>query len=59
MSSEIRRRLFWVDTGFACGGVVVSGNRIVEVPPIWKGWQGRAWSSFVAYYKPRWEEVEW
>ena len=40
----------WVDTGFACGGLEVKGNRIIAAPPIWRGWVGRAYSSFIAYY---------
>lgn len=45
-------RTFWIDTGKACGGIGVIGNKIVDAPPIWKGWIGRAFTSFVAYYKP-------
>ncbi len=53
-----RPKLFYVDTGFACGGVAVNGNKIIDAPPIWRGWIGRAWSSFQAYYKPiRMEEI--
>lgn len=49
---------FYIDTGFACGGVTVNGNKIIDAPPIWRGWIGRAWSSFKAYYKPiRMEEI--
>ena len=49
---------YYVDTSFACGGVTVRGNKIVDAPPIWRGWIGRAWSSFQAYNKPtRMEEI--
>jgi hypothetical protein len=50
--------LYWVDTGFACSGVEVQGNRITAAPPIFRGWIGHAWSTFRAYYKPKFEVVD-
>jgi len=45
-------KLYYVATDKACGGVTVSGNKIVDTPPIWKGWREQSWSRFKAYYKP-------
>ena len=50
-------KLMSVDTGFANVLIGVTGNKIVDVPPIFKGWQDRAFSTFLAYYKPKVQEV--
>jgi len=36
--------LYLVDTGFACGGVVVRDNIVVEAAPIFKWMLGKNWS---------------
>ena len=44
---------YWVDTGFACGGVEVRNGKIVDAPPIFRSWIGRDWHNFIWKYKPK------
>ena len=34
--------LYWIDTGWACGGVIVNKNIIVETAPIFSKFMGQS-----------------
>lgn len=35
-------KLFWVDTGYACAGVVCSAGQVIEAAPIYRWMVGRS-----------------
>lgn len=37
------RKCYQVDVGYACAGVVVDGERVVEAAPIFKWMVGKSW----------------
>lgn len=42
---------YWVDTGWACGGVAVCDTRIVDSCPIFRKWVGSSASLFLSRFK--------
>lgn len=44
-------KLVYINLTFACGGVIIKDNFIVDSAPIFKGWRGRRLSELIHYYK--------
>jgi len=44
-----RERLFWLNTKYACGGIVVKNNKVVDTAPIYK-WMRNKTLTFVLNY---------
>lgn len=42
MNPDNRIELFWVDTGYACGGVICQNGRVIEAAPIYRWMVGRS-----------------
>lgn len=32
------KELWWIDTGFACGGIILQNDLVVETAPIFRKW---------------------
>ena len=48
-----RERLFWLNTTYACGGIIVKNNKVVETAPIYKWMKNKTLVFILNYLKQK------
>jgi len=45
------RQWFYIDTGYACGGVSVYAGRVIHAAPIFRWMEGQCWNRVRQWHK--------